>query len=335
VVLDLFTAIGNAETGKPRFENVLFSLTLVAGYKDDEIGEVNLEVSKMTKIGVGQSLVSVDELAAHLDDPNWIVVDCRFDLMRPDAGRQAHGSGHIPGAFYADLDRDLASAASAESGGRHPLPDAGALGLLFAGWGVGEESTVVVYDDVGGAVAARLWWLFRWMGHARVALLDGGLRAWQAAGHELGNAFPEPAQPGAPAVYGTPGHMPVVDVVELEAGLAEGQLLLLDARAPERFVGKQEPLDRVAGHVPGAINMPFQDNLGPDGRFRPTRKLCALYESSIGDRSPAELACMCGSGVTACHTLLALEIAGITGASLYVGSWSDWISSAERPVATD
>jgi len=290
----------------------------------------------MTNDLAGQSLVSVDEVAEHLVDSNWIIVDCRFNLMQPDAGREAYHSGHIPGAFYADLDRDLASPASVESGGRHPLPDVDALGRLFSSWGVGANDIVVVYDDLGGAVAARLWWLFRWLGHAQVALLDGGLQAWQAANHALSTALPEFMAPSETAAfYGTPGHMPIVDVAELQAGLAGDSLLLLDARTPDRFSGKQEPLDRVAGHVPGALNLPFQDNLGNEGLFRSGPDLRIKYEAQIGSRPPSELVCMCGSGVTACHTLLALEIAGITGASLYVGSWSDWISSAERPVAAD
>ena len=289
----------------------------------------------MTKIDAGQPLVSVDELAVHVDDPTWITVDCRFDLMRPDAGRQAYEAGHIPRAYYADLDKDLASVASAERGGRHPLPDAESLGRLFTSWGVGVDSMVVVYDDIGGAVAARLWWLFRWMGHTRVALLDGDLRSWQAAEHELSTELPDTVWSESAGIYGTPGNMPVVGVAQLEAGLADGSLLLMDARTPDRFAGKQEPLDRIAGHVPGAINLPFQDNLGPGGLFHPAHELRVHHQSRTGARSPSELVCMCGSGVTACHTLLALEIAGLAGAALYVGSWSDWISSANRPVATD
>lgn len=289
----------------------------------------------MTKIDAGQPLVAVDQLAGHLNDPNWIIVDCRFNLTRPDAGREAYESSHIPRAFYADLNKDLASEASAESGGRHPLPEVETLRHRFAGWGVGADCTVVVYDDVGGAVASRLWWLFRWMGHTRVALLDGGLRAWQAANHELSSDLPDTAQLEISGAYGAPGNMPVVGVVELEAGLADDSLLLLDARTPDRFAGKQEPLDRVAGHVPGALNLPFQDNLASGDFFRSAQELRVHYEASIGVRQPSELVCMCGSGVTACHTLLALEIAGFTGAALYVGSWSDWISSATRPVVID
>ena len=289
----------------------------------------------MTKNDAKQPLVSVEELAAQLHDPNWIVVDCRFNLMQPDAGREAYAAGHIPGAVYADLDKDLASAASAESGGRHPLPDVGAFRHLLDSWGVGATSRIVAYDDAGGAVAARLWWLVRWMGHQRVALLDGGLGAWRAAQHELSDGSATTRQGEFRNGYGEPGNMPVVDVAELEAGLIDDRLMLLDARAPDRFFAREEPLDPVAGHVPGALNLPFQENLGADGRFRPAPELHEHYQSVIGARSPSELVCMCGSGVTACHTLLALEVGGFPGAALYVGSWSDWVSSAQRPVATD
>lgn len=289
----------------------------------------------MTKSDKQQPLVSVEELAGHLQDPNWIIVDCRFNLAQPDAGRQAYEGGHIPGAFYADLDRDLASPASVAGGGRHPLPSAEAFGRLMSGWGVVPTSRVVAYDDAGGAVAARLWWLLRWMGHCYAALLDGGLPAWRAAGLALSD---KPVENNAANRRGDataePGRMPTIEARELQAGLANGRLLLLDARAPERYFGRQEFLDAVAGHVPGALNMPFEANLGSDGRFRPAAELRGHYQPAIGGRSPGEIVCMCGSGVTACHTLLALEIAGIEGAALYVGSWSDWISSAERPVAT-
>ena len=174
----------------------------------------------MTSAGQSHALISVDDLATHLADPEWVVVDCRFKLMKPGAGREAYHAGHIPGAFYADLDQDLASGVSAASGGRHPLPEVGALSHLFARWGVGADSMVVVYDDLGGAVSARLWWLFRWMGHSRVALLDGDLRAWKAAEQPLSTDVPEYVKvSAAPAAVGRPGNMPVVTVTQLEAGL--------------------------------------------------------------------------------------------------------------------
>lgn len=289
----------------------------------------------MNKIDEKWPLVSVADLATRLHDPEWIIVDCRFNLMQPDAGREGYKAGHIPGAFYADLDKDLASPATASGGGRHPLPPVNEFRRLLHGWGIEPTRKIVVYDDAGGAIAARLWWLIRWMGHRDVALLDGGLSAWLAAGRPL-SADTGAVTASSPAGENLdPGHMPTVAAAELEAGLADDSLLLLDARAPERFSGTHEPLDAIAGHVPGAKNLPFQENLGPDDCFRPASELRERYLSFIGGRAASELVCMCGSGVTACHTLLALEIAGIEGAALYVGSWSDWISSADRPVATD
>jgi len=282
---------------------------------------------------LNENFVSADELGARLDDPNWVVIDCRFDLMRPGAGRLTYEAGHIPGAVYADLDQDLASAVVDDgTGGRHPLPDPTEFGQLLASWGVGPHSIVVAYDDLDNAVAARLWWLLRWVGHERVAVLDGGLDAWVEADGPLTTEIPQPL----PGLFKPrPGSMPVIDAECVEAELADGTLLLLDARAADRFAGRIEPLDRVAGHIPGASNTPFQDNLGTDKCFRPAAELHAYYRARVGDRPMETVACMCGSGVTACHTLLALEAAGMRGALLYVGSWSDWISSEQRPVADE
>lgn len=280
-------------------------------------------------------LVAVAELAAHGGDPDWVVVDCRFDLMDPDAGRRAWLAGHIPGACYADLEHDLAgTVASDGSGGRHPLPERIALSRRFRAWGINRSSRVVAYDDAGNAFAARLWWLLRWMGHSRAAVLDGGLPAWQAAGQPLSA---EPVTPESGNFDGEPGAMPVVDAAAVASGLAAGTMTLLDARAAARFAGKSEPLDRRAGHVPGAINTPFSDNLLADKCFRPAAELRAYYRAAVaGEERGATRAVttMCGSGVTACHTLLALEIAGLPGAALYAGSWSDWISREDRPAAT-
>jgi thiosulfate/3-mercaptopyruvate sulfurtransferase len=285
----------------------------------------------MTKRDSGCPLVGVDELAEHVADPRWVIVDCRFDLTDPDAGRTAWRTGHVPGARYADLDRDLAAPVADDgAGGRHPLPDPRALQRLFRSWGVDASTRVVAYDDGANAFSARLWWLLRWLGHDDVAVLDGGLAAWQAAGHRLAEDEP-PA--GAGRFSASPGRMPVLDADAVAAGLAAGDLALLDARAPERYAGEVEPLDKRAGHVPGAINAPFQYNLGDDNCFRNAAALAAYYRAAIADKP--RVAAMCGSGVTACHTLLALEIAGMPGAALYAGSWSDWISDGNRPVAPD
>jgi len=281
---------------------------------------------------IDSPLVTVDELAAHVDHPDWIVVDCRFDLMDPDAGRAAWNAGHIPGAFYADLDRDLAAPVAADgAGGRHPLPDRDAIIRLFRSWGVHPTSRVVAYDDAGNAVASRLWWLLRWCGHERAAVLDGGFPAWESAGHPVSAEAPAA---GEGSFDGDPGAMPVIDAESVASRLADGRLLLFDARIADRFAGKVEPLDKRAGHVPGAVNAPLPDNLRADKCFRARGELEAYYRAAMGEKRIADVACMCGSGVTACHTLLALELAGMPGASLYAGSWSDWISDTARPIAT-
>ena len=277
-------------------------------------------------------LIDADSLLKGLDDPQLVVVDCRFDLMQPDAGRQAWAEGHIPGAHYAHLDDDLSAPVSADGrGGRHPLPDPQQFAALARSWGVSADSVVVAYDDAGGAVAGRLWWLLRWLGHERVAVLDGGLTAWAAANGPLSQDIPST---GNGDFVPLPGSLAIVDAFELAKGLESGNLILLDARDGRRFAGETEPLDRVAGHVPGAVNTPLTDNLGADKCFHSAADLQAYYRAVIGDHEGREVVCMCGSGVTACHTLLAMEAAGIRGAALYPGSWSDWISDERRPVAT-
>lgn len=277
--------------------------------------------------------VSADTLRARIDDPDWVVVDCRFNLMQPDAGRAAYEAGHIPGAVYANLDSDLASPVATDgSGGRHPLPDPGEFGRLLASWGVGRDSVIVAYDDVGNAIAARLWWLARWVGHSAATVLDGGLDAWIAAGGSLATDVPTLSRGNFEP---QPGAMPVVDVETVEARLANGSMVLLDARTADRFAGRSEPIDRIAGHIPGAINTPLPENLMADKCLRSAAELQAYYCAIIAERPIESVACMCGSGVTACHTLLALETAGLPGAALYVGSWSDWISSERRPIADE
>lgn len=273
-------------------------------------------------------LVAAEDLAGEIGRSDRVVVDCRFDLGRPEAGEAAWRAGHIPGAWYAHLDRDLAGQRSATSG-RHPLPDPQVLVQLFSRWGVGPQVRVVAYDAAGGAFAARLWWLLRWMGHDEVALLDGGLPAWLAAGQPLATAAPLAR---ATAFKGSPGHMPVIDAVEIERRLDDPRLRLIDVRAPARYRGDEEPLDPVAGHVPGAINQPFQRNLAADGRFLQREELSRLL-APLAPAPSQDLAVMCGSGVTACHGLFALERAGITGARLYPGSWSEWVRTPGRPVA--
>ena len=277
--------------------------------------------------------VGAPELLEHIEDPEWVVVDCRFNLQKPAAGRLAWESGHIPGAQYADLDRDLAAAVKPNgAGGRHPLPDPDRFAETVKNCGIGSGSTVIAYDDAGNAVAARLWWLLRWLGHERVAVLDGGLDGWTAAGGGLTTTTQTPERG---ALVPKPGSQPVIDADQVQTDLNNDELILLDARATDRFMGRQEPIDRRAGHVPGAANAPFSDNLDADKCLRPPAELQAYYRALIADRPLESVACMCGSGVTACHTLLALEAAGMRGAALYVGSWSDWISSGKRPEASE
>ena len=277
-----------------------------------------------------RTLVDVATLAAHRADPAWRLVDCRFDLADPRAGEAAYAAGHVPGAVYAHLDRDLSAPRTPQSG-RHPLPEPAALAATFSRLGIDAGIQVVAYDDAGGCHAARLWWLLRWLGHEAAAVLDGGLPAWRAAGQPL--ATEVPAIVPRRFVPRLAAHA-AVDAAALDALLASRAVVLLDARAPERFEGRIEPLDPQAGHVPGARNHPYVRNLAPDGRFLPAAELRARLLERLAGRRPEAAVSMCGSGVTACHTLLALEIAGLPGARLYPGSWSEWCRDPARPVAT-
>jgi thiosulfate/3-mercaptopyruvate sulfurtransferase len=278
---------------------------------------------------VFSALISVPQLAPRLGAPDWVVIDCRFDLARPEAGEAAYRQGHIPGARYAHLDRDLAAPRQAGSG-RHPLPEPEVLAAVFGRWGIDHAAKVVAYDDAGGAIAARLWWLLRWMGHADVGLLDGGWGAWQAAGMAIDST---PARCEPKLFTGGPGHMPVIDAGEIAARLQDPRFLLIDARAAARFSGEVEPIDVVAGHVPGAKNLPFQDSLDARGSFRDRTTLEGRFGDLMRGRDAANVAVMCGSGVTACHNLFSMELAGYPGARLYPGSWSEWITDPVRPIA--
>lgn len=276
-------------------------------------------------------IISPRALAEAMTGPGCVVVDTRFRLTEPEAGREAWRAGHLPGARYLHLDEDLA-APPRPGTGRHPLPDPGALAGILGRAGIGPASLVVAYDDAGGAIAARLWWLLRWLGHDHAAVLDGGFQAWVGAGLPVERAAHAPV----PATFvGTPGPERVVGTAELAAPGPGAPRLLVDAREPERFLGRSEPIDAVAGHVPGAVNHPFRENLGPDGRFLPPVELRRRWRALLGDTRPVDAAVMCGSGVTACHHLLAMERAGLPGARLYAGSWSEWIADPRRPVARE
>jgi thiosulfate/3-mercaptopyruvate sulfurtransferase len=276
------------------------------------------------------TLIQAEDLAALLGDARLRLFDCRFDLARPAYGRSAYLDEHVPGAIYADLDRDLAAPATPTSG-RHPLPPAEEFAARLRAWGVNADSRVVAYDDGNGAYASRLWWMLRWLGHDDVAVLDGGLRRWLQLGLPLAEDVPSPA-PGDFTARPRPAR--VVDAAAILAATSDPAMRILDARAPERYRGEVEPIDRVAGHVPGARNHPFATSLDPQGRFLPPETLRGALAASLDGVAPGSTIVYCGSGVTACHVLLALEHAGLGGARLYPGSWSEWSSDPSRPVAT-
>ncbi len=274
------------------------------------------------------TLITPAALALQLSDPDWLVADCRFELGRPDAGRAAWRAGHIAGAIYADLERDLSAPVTAATG-RHPLPMVEDLAATFSRFGIGERTQVVCYDAGNGAYAARLWWILRYLGHEAVAVLDGGFAAWVEEGRPVSTETA--ARPPARFVARARPDM-LCDAAGVISALASGERLV-DVRGAERFAGTVEPLDTVAGHVPGAINLPFLANLDARGRFLSPAALAGRWRLATGGAPGRGAICMCGSGVTACQQLLALEAAGITGARLYAGSWSEWIRDPARPVA--
>lgn len=261
-----------------------------------------------------------------------LLIDCSFDLADPGAGERSYREGHLPGAHYLHLDHDLADHALPADGrfrGRHPLPSREAFAVTLGRLGITPATAVVTYDRQDAAFAARAWWMLRWLGHHEVAVLDGGLAGWVAAGGTLSRDRP---QPDAAAAYPLAASLvPAVDAETLQAGL--GRVRLVDARAAERFRGEVEPLDPVAGHIPGALNRPYKHNLDEHGRFLAPQALRAAFEALMAGRSTSEVVHQCGSGVTACHNLLAMEAAGLTGAALYAGSWSEWCADPSRPVA--
>lgn len=279
-----------------------------------------------------EALIDCEQLAGHLHDPSWRLFDCRFDLADTGRGERDYRAAHLPGAYYAHLDRDLSDPITATSG-RHPLPDVERLGAWLGRHGVTPETQVIVYDDSGGTMAVRLWWLLRWLGHTRVAVLDGGWPAWTTTGRPTDDREP-PAVVETPFTADPDWHQ-VVSSAEIEAQLdaGEGPLVLMDARTAIRFRGEAEPIDPVAGHIPGAINLPLQQNLDADGRFLPPAALRRLYQAALAGHPADSAVAMCGSGVTACHNLLAMAVAGLPVGRLYAGSWSEWIRDPGRPVA--
>jgi thiosulfate/3-mercaptopyruvate sulfurtransferase len=271
------------------------------------------------------TLISAAELARHLGDPGWVVCDCRHDLADTEAGRRAYRASHLPGARFVHLDEDL-SAAKTGRNGRHPLPAPEAFARRLGELGVSSSSQVVSYDASGGYYAARLWWMLRWLGHEAAAVLDGGWNAWTAAG------LPVTDEP--PAATRARFEAKPRPALAASADAVAGGGLLIDARAPNRYRGENETLDPAAGHIPGAANRFFQLNLDATGRFKPPAALRGEFDAVIGPNAPGAVIHYCGSGVTACHNLLAMEIAGLAGSRLYPGSWSEWCSDPARPLAT-
>lgn len=274
------------------------------------------------------TLIAPGELAVHLDDDDVRIVDCRFDLADVDYGRRAFRESRLPGAVYADIERDLSGVVS-KTTGRHPLPAPDDFIAWLGANGVARETRVACYDDASGAFAARLWWLLRhWLGHPAVAVLDGCFARWRAERYPL-----EEGEPSIPLAADYPRINPASVTVDANAlARAGGGLEVIDARAAARFRGETEPVDPVSGHVPGALNRPFTDNLDAEGRWRAPEDLRSEWQALLGDRAGESAVHMCGSGVTACHNLLAMEYAGLPGGRLYAGSWSEWIRDPARPV---
>lgn len=276
-----------------------------------------------------EALLQPDALADGLARGDCLAVDCRFDLVNKDKGRQAWLAGHIPGARYAHLDEDLSAPVTPDSG-RHPLPPPAAFSAFLGRIGWEESKLLVAYDERNNAIAARLWWLMRYFG-LPAGLLDGGLEAWERAGYPLETGVPNVSATAAPEIRPDPGMIATAGEI-FEAG---SRLTLLDARAAERYRGDVEPLDARGGHIPGALNRPLGLNLDEAGRFKPAEALRREFAGLVGETAPADLVNYCGSGVTACHNLFALERAGFTGTRVYPGSWSEWIRDPQRPVETD
>ena len=278
------------------------------------------------------TLIEAADLAKHVTDMDWVILDCRHDLLNPDAGRDGFAIGHIQNAQFANVDTDLSGPKIGADGkfrGRHPLPERGALIETLRSWGINDNTQVVAYDAHGGMYASRVWWLLRWIGHQAVAVLDGGLAAWQSAGLPL--VTPTASRPRG-QVTEKPTLTHTASLAEVMDNLSSKARTVVDARAPDRYRGENETIDPVGGHIPGAKNRFFKDNLGADGRFKPGTQLKQEF-APLFDSAPNAIL-QCGSGVTACHNLLAMEVAGLHGAALYPGSWSEWCSDPARPVAT-
>jgi thiosulfate/3-mercaptopyruvate sulfurtransferase len=280
------------------------------------------------------TLISANQLQAlQASTAPLLIFDVSYDLMQPAAGAEQYASGHLPGAIFADLHQDLSAhgdPGSAASGGRHPLPNRATFADWLAQSGLSQDSQVVVYDRQNANYCVRLWWMLKWVGHEAVAVLDGGLPAWQAAGGTLDRAAPEPTAGNFELAA---ARAELVDAEQVLARLGQAGQTVIDARASARYRGEVEPIDPVAGHIPGALNRPFSLNFDADGRFKPAAVLRAEFEELLAGHDPAEVVHQCGSGVSATPNVLAMELAGLGRSKLYAGSWSDWCSDPSRPVA--
>lgn len=276
------------------------------------------------------TLISTATLARHLDDRRFVIVDCRHNLADADAGERAFEAAHIPGAQFLHLDRDLSGTRNGRNG-RHPLPEIALLVATFSRIGIDATKQVVAYDQNAGMWASRLWWMLGWLGHKAAAVLDGGLDRWLAEGRPTSTE--RAVEPAGATVFLAQPPRPVASAAEILRHLGDGTLTVLDARAAERYRGDLEPLDPVAGHIPGAINRPYTENLASDGRFKSGALLRAEFNAHLASAAPAQVVHQCGSGVTACHNALAMAVAGLPDSRLYPGSWSEWCSDPARPVA--
>lgn len=276
------------------------------------------------------TLISPKDLHPQIEDPTWVVVDCRFDLHQPDWGEEAYKTEHIPGAVYAHLERDL-SALPDGTNGRHPLPTVAELSDTFSRLGISDTSQVVGYDDAGGKFAVRIWWCLRYLGHDAVAILDGGLPAWRAADYPVRSGWEQKA---AAVFVARPRPSYLAESAEIHGRLKSFEGRIVDSRSPERYRGEEEPFDPVAGHIPGALNRFWELNLDDEGRFRPVEELRTEFQELLRGNQAQDMIFHCGSGVTGCHNLLAMLHAGLEGARLYAGSWSEWVADPSRPVAT-
>ena len=272
------------------------------------------------------TLIGTAELAAHFDDAGWVIFDCRHDLAKPDSGARDYAKAHIPGARFMHLDRDLSAPATGKNG-RHPLPDPQAFMRALGAAGVDAGKQVVAYDDKTGVYAARLWWMLRWLGHENVAVLDGGYAKWTREGRALSSAVPQ----AVPARFAGQPRAMSVDADDVLRSLGRPGRILVDARSAERYRGENETLDPVGGRIPGSVNRFFRENLDASGCFKPAADLHQSYVALLGNLPPDAVVHSCGSGVSACHNLLAMEIAGLSGSRLYPGSWSEWCSEPSRP----